>query len=555
MFIPFAAPVGEISLPEKFTFPFYYEPHPLCRIAATELQKHLQTQTDWEHNFGIKENREGLIIGKMFGILVVQKSTGELGYLWAFSGKLANQNHHPNFVPPVFDMLTKDGFFKKEEAVLNELNRAIEVLENSKNYQRELTKLNLYKELSDNEISQLKTDLKQRKKDRDQQRKTARKTLSDAAYNSLLENLRQESIRGHFQLKDLKKAWQQKMKLQEEVVAPITAKIEDYKKQRKAKSAALQKRLFQQYQFLNSNGETSSLLDIFTPTPMGTPPAGAGECAAPKLLQYAYQHQFRPVAMAEFWWGQSPKSEIRRHGQFYPACRSKCEPILNHMLQGLTVADNPMLVNPAIGKDLPVIYEDSDIIVVNKPSEFLSVPGKNISDSVLQRIKQQYPDIKGPVIVHRLDMSTSGIMVLARNPRAYKRLQFQFIRRLIKKRYVAVLEGTFSEEAGIIELPLRVDFDNRPQQLVCYEYGKAAKTHWKVIERFDDCTRVHFFPVTGRTHQLRVHAAHPSGLNTPILGDDLYGNRDKRLHLHAEWIELQHPTTKEIITFEISADF
>jgi tRNA pseudouridine32 synthase/23S rRNA pseudouridine746 synthase len=285
------------------------------------------------------------------------------------------------------------------------------------------------------------------------------------------------------------------------------------------------------------------------------PPAGSGECAAPKLLQHAYLNKLTPICLAEFWWGQAPKSEIRLHKQFYPACKSKCEPILGHMLEGLTVDPNPMLDNPAEGKSLSIVYDDESIVVINKPAEFLSVPGKNIYDSVYARVLELYPTATGPLIVHRLDMSTSGLLIVAKNKEAHQQLQRQFIKRNVKKRYVALLAGVIQEDEGVIDLPLRVDLDDRPRQLVCYEHGKNAVTHWKVIKRSNTQTLIHFYPITGRTHQLRVHAAHSLGLNAPIVGDDLYGTKADRLHLHAEWIQVNHPVTHKKIQFQVDPEF
>lgn len=259
--------------------------------------------------------------------------------------------------------------------------------------------------------------------------------------------------------------------------------------------------------------------------------------------------------MAEFWWGKSPSSEIRKHGFFYPACKSKCEPILTHMLEGLEMDENPMLINPAIGKNLDIVYEDAYLLVINKPGDFFSVPGKNIHDSVLNRMKMLYPEATGPLIVHRLDMGTSGLMLIAKTKEIHQHLQSQFIKRRIKKRYAALLDGIVDTDEGFINLPLRVDLDDRPRQLVCYEYGKSAQTAWKVVQRFDNQTKIHFFPITGRTHQLRLHASHPKGLNMPIKGDDLYGRKADRLYLHAEFLEFVHPITNEVVHVEVSAPF
>jgi len=260
--------------------------------------------------------------------------------------------------------------------------------------------------------------------------------------------------------------------------------------------------------------------------------------------------------MAEFWWGQSPKSEIRKHKQFYPACKSKCEPILlSHMLKGLDMEANPFQENPAEGKEIEIIYEDEILAVINKPAEFLSVPGKIISDSVYQRVKDLYPNATGPLIVHRLDMSTSGLMLIAKDEETYVKLQGQFIKRTIKKRYVALLDGVLKEKDGFIDLPLRVDLDDRPRQLVCYEHGKSAQTKWERIEIRNNQTLVYFYPITGRTHQLRVHASHELGLKTPIVGDDLYGSKANRLHLHAESLTFEHPISKEELTIQKESEF
>ncbi|MFW5446977.1 MAG: RluA family pseudouridine synthase, partial [Methylophagaceae bacterium] len=312
---------------------------------------------------------------------------------------------------------------------------------------------------------------------------------------------------------------------------------------------------FDNYQFLNKHGVEKSLRELFRDTAQQTPPAGAGECAAPKLLQYAFTHNLKPLALAEFWWGASPKSEIRQHLNFYAACLGKCQPILTHMLKGMQIDENPLLTNPAEGQKIEIIYQDDVMAVINKPAEFLSVPGKNIEDSVYLRMKQYFPSAKGPLIVHRLDMSTSGLMVIALSKEAHKTIQKQFINRTVNKRYVALLDGLLADEEGTVDLPLRVDLDDRPRQLVCYDYGKPAETHWKLIEQKKGKSKIYFYPKTGRTHQLRVHSAHIKGLNMPIVGDDLYGKKANRLHLHAESLEFTHPITKEVMTFQVDAEF
>ncbi|PSR15242.1 MAG: RNA pseudouridine synthase [Bacteroidetes bacterium] len=550
----FRVSVADWPLPERFTFPFYYDPHPLSQLAAEELQQELATQTTWDHNFGLPTERptDGLVIGKMFGVLVVQDEAGELGYLAAFSGKLAESNHHAGFVPPVFDMLTEGSFFNQGMMVLNPLNSRIKALEEAPALRECQELATTETALCEQELANLRQLLKTGKQARKVRRQAGEAILDATELAALKDTLMWESQRERMDTKQLTRYWKTRQAEAEARLATYRDEIATLKKDRKAYSANLQQQLFDAYQFLDQQGARKSLLSIFQDIP---PPAGAGECAAPKLLQYAFLHGLKPIALAEFWWGQSPKSEVRKHRQYYPACRGKCEPILSHMLQGIDMDVNPMKINMAEGKTIDYLYEDDLVVVINKPAEFLSVPGRNVQDSVQLRVKAKYPDATGPLVVHRLDMSTSGLMLLAKTQEAYKILQSQFIRRTIQKRYVALLEGGVVGDQGTIDLPLRVDLDDRPRQLVCYEHGKKAHTEWQVVERAHGQTRIHFFPHTGRTHQLRVHAAHPLGLNTPIIGDDLYGNKHDRLCLHAESLTFRHPATKEWMTFQLDAPF
>ena len=551
-FQPFSADISGISLPEKFTFPFYYQPHPLSEMAALELQNYLESQTNFDHNFGLDATQNGLVIGKMFGVLVCQNEKGELGYLWAFSGKLANENHHDYFVPTVFDMLVDNSFFRKEEALLNAYNRKIENLEISEDYLNELENFKKTKIQAETELQNQKIRIKEQKLLRDERRIQIEATLNEEELLEFNDQLAEESKKESILLKKMTKYWKLTLQTLEEKGLVLSNELMQLKEERKAKSAALQQKLFAEYSFFNQYKEKKSLGEIFN----NNPPAGAGECAAPKLLHYAFQHNLKPICMAEFWWGQSPNSEVRQHKQFYPSCKSKCEPILmGHMLQDLEMEENPFIMNHAEGKDIEIVYEDEVMLVINKPTEFLSVPGKTISDSVYARIKEKYPDATGPLIVHRLDMSTSGIMLIAKNEATAVQLQSQFINRTIKKRYVALLDGLLEKSHGYIDLPLRVDLDDRPRQLVCYEHGKPAQTKWKTIEVKNGKTKVHFYPITGRTHQLRVHASHNLGLHTPIVGDDLYGAKADRLHLHAEYIQFEHPITKEVMEILVEAEF
>ncbi|MEM7575722.1 MAG: RluA family pseudouridine synthase, partial [Bacteroidota bacterium] len=390
---------------------------------------------------------------------------------------------------------------------------------------------------------------------RRQRRQAAQAALTAEQFSQLEEELSQESIAWRFRERDLKRDWQARLQEALETRNTFEDQLLQLKEERRQQSNALQQRIFEQYQFFNKERETASLRSIFARTVLETPPAGAGECAAPKLLQYAFQHGLKAICMAEFWWGQSPKKVIRKHGNFYPACRGKCEPILSHMLAGMELESNPLLENPAEHQLLEYVYEDEHILIVNKPPKFLSVPGKLINDCVWLRVKWKLPEATGPLIVHRLDMATSGLLLVAKTKQAHQFLQAQFIERKVKKRYVALLDGLLEANSGTVQLPLRQDFLERPRQMVDFDHGKPAQTKWEVIERKNGHTRVHFHPITGRTHQLRVHAAHALGLNAPIVGDHLYGKRAERLHLHAGYLEFLHPASEQLVQFEVEPDF
>lgn len=552
-FIPFKKSIASLKLPTKFTFPFYYKPDELGEIACQELQEYLSGDLDWKHNFGIAKE-ESLAIGKMFGVLVVENEAKEIGYITAFSGKMAGVNTLGNFVPPIYDMLTNDGFFLKGQAELTEINKRVRDLnacENIKVAEEEvINETNLYK----SEVKELRAKMVVDKILRKQKR-TEAKDLSPDKYEQINEQLNKDSIVQKNKLKYLHRFWEERIEKSKQKEKDLTAERTHLKEKRKSLSAILQKGLFDKYHFLNADGKKRSLLSIFKDTPQGIPPAAAGECAAPKLLQFAFLNNLKPIALAEFWWGESPKSAIRKHKHYYAACQGKCYPILTHMLQGLEVDENPLLINPAEGKTIEIVYEDEHLAIINKPNEFLSVPGKTIKDCVFSRMKTKYPNATGPLIVHRLDMSTSGIMLIAKTKEAHDNLQQQFIKRSIRKRYVALLDGIVKEPIGIIDLPLRVDLDDRPRQLVCYEHGKSARTKYEILKIEKGKTRIHFYPITGRTHQLRVHASHFKGLNTAILGDDLYGSKSNRLHLHAEFIEFMHPITNDLVKFSVEAGF
>ena len=543
----FHTPVADIPLPERFTFPFCYTPHPLCVAAAKEVQAYLGLQEAW---------KEELAQGKMFGVLVVRTQEGETGYLAAFSGILAGSNVHPFFVPPVYDLLQPQGFFKIEEEQISQINTRISLLEEDEEYKRQMQQLAALRQTAQETLEEAKRQMKRAKEKREERRREA--ALPNGAPMTPEEEsaLIRESQFQKAEYKRMERAWKERITPLQQTVSDYETGIQALKSERKQRSAALQQKLFEQFKMLNYRGEVKTLCDIFGQTVHKTPPAGAGECAAPKLLQQAYLHGWKPVAMAEFWWGESPKTEIRHHGHYYPACKGKCEPILGHMLQGLEVDENPILKELQSGKKtLDIIYEDEWLAVVNKPAGMLSVPGKEDVVSVYSMMRERYPDADGPLIVHRLDMATSGLLVVAKTKQVHQNLQAQFKNRSVGKRYIALLQGSVSQDAGMVELPLCPNPLDRPRQMVHTGYGKPAVTDFEVLERKDNRTRIAFYPRTGRTHQLRVHAAHPLGLHCPIVGDELYGRKAERLYLHAEMLEFTHPVTGKRISITQKADF
>lgn len=523
----FSHKITGIPLPVAFTFPFHYTPHKLTILAADEVQAYLRSRTDWE---------EELHAGKMFGVLVVRTSNGQIGYLAAFSGNLAGSNLHDFFVPPIYDLLKPDGFFRIEEANISAINMQIKKMEESMEYQSARTTLAETTSMAEQQLSKAKHALKEAKAEREKKR-------AQGVNETELKRMERESQFQKAEYKRMERRMKDEINVYTEKLQTIERTIDLLKQERRQRSARLQQKLFGQFHILNAKGEIKDLCEIFKDTPQKIPPAGAGECALPKLLQFAYLHRLEPLAMGEFWWGMSPKDEIRHEGHFYPSCKSKCEPILKHMLIGLKVEKNPLAEN--IHKDTPleIIYEDEWIVVINKPAGMLSVPGKDNLDSVSQRLHRLYPHATGPLIVHRLDMATSGLMLAAKDKNIHQQLQALFETRKIKKRYTAILEGNVPDNEGKITLPLCPDINDRPRQRVDYEYGKPAVTLYKVLEKTPDETLVSFYPQTGRTHQLRVHAAHNQGLNCPIKGDELYGKKSDRLYLHATELSFIHPVT------------
>ena len=536
----FSRDISIVALPEAFTWPFHYVPHELSVIAAEEVKEYLSARSDWSTEISR---------GKMFGVLVVKDSNGELGFVAAFSGNLAGSNCHDYFVPPIYDMLRPGDFFRRGETEISAINAEIVAIEQSAEYLS--AKQNLDRVITDSErmLSELKATLAERKRLRDLRRSEG----EDSALLIL------ESQRDNADLQRTKREQKECVAKATERYNILVAKIAELKSERQRRSSALQMQLFEQFRILNSRGEVKTLVELFAPTHQLVPPAGAGECAAPKLLQYAYLNGYTPIAMAEFWQGASPRGEVRHHDAFYPACNGKCKPILLFMLEGLNVEDNP-LCNIA-PPEPRILWEDEWLVAIDKPCGMLSVDGKSGVRSVQDWAKEHYPDVSSPMIIHRLDQSTSGILILAKDKDTHKAMQEQFIKRTVNKRYTAILEGTVREDAGTIDLPIKLDYQNRPRQMVAPD-GKRAITEYRVLSREGSRTRIEFYPITGRTHQLRLHSAHRDGLNAPIVGDEIYGavgvngrNGEKRLCLHASYLAFAHPHTGEMVTIQCSAEF
>ena len=534
----FADSISLLSLPEKFTYPFHYTPHPLCVAAAAEVGRYLETKGEWQAE---------LQKGKMFGVLIVRTGEGKVGYLAAFSGILAGKNQHAYFVPPVYDVQDPDGFFRIEEERISEINNRIEELQSDVRYKDCKQRLADEMVLAGQVLDEIRERMKAAKEKRDR--------LRSAVTQVDPEQLIRESQFQKAELKRQKQYWKDHLASLQAEIEVYETEIERLKEERKTRSATLQQWLFKQFRMLNARGEERDLCDLFTDTVQKTPPAGAGECAAPKLLQYAYRNGWQPLAMAEFWWGDSPKNEIRRHGYYYPACKGKCGPILKHMLQGLHVEENPLEADVHRDTELEIVYEDEWLSVVNKPAGMLSVPGKSDVDSVYGRVRRMYPEATGPMIVHRLDMATSGLILIAKTKKVHQNLQAQFKNRTVCKRYVAWLDGIVKEKEGRIELPLRPDPEDRPRQVVDAVHGKPAVTDYTVLHYHLGRTFISFIPKTGRTHQLRVHSAHLLGLNAPIVGDELYGKKANRLYLHAEYLGFVHPVSGGYVEIEKESGF
>ena len=570
-----------IPSPRQFTYPFCYDVDPLAEAASLELQRYIA-------DADLMSTEKGC--GKMFGVLVVEYEDEEgalqRGFLAAYSGLLGGRNDWPYFVPPVFDAQQPDGHFKRTEREISAINREIAAIEHDAEYLQSVEQHEQTKKRLQAEVDAFKAEVDAAKARRDARRKSG---------EPLSEEEQAEMIR---ESQFMKAELRRRRKAMEQADSTLNTQhstlLKSLQRKRKQMSDELQRWLFSAYRMLNAKGEERDLIDIFREYTHAMPPAGAGDCCAPKLLQYAYLHRLRPVCMAEFWWGESSASEIRHHLHYYPACRSKCLPILTHMLKGLDVAPNP-LAQKRHTAEPRVLYADEYIMVVDKPAGMLSVPGKaesvrsEFSDSANISVEEYFANNSKLKIqnskflkaAHRLDMDTSGLLVLARTEEAYVELQRQFACRETVKRYEAVLSGVPTQNSKLktqnsstqpsgcleaISLPLIADINDRPRQRVDMEHGKPTLTLYKIVEvRAVDAntavayttkkvdkgrTLVHLYPKTGRTHQLRVHCAHPLGLACPILGDPLYGiERADRMYLHAAELTFRHPVTGETMHF------
>ena len=530
--------------PSRMNNPLNYTPHPLCVMAAEEVRRMVR-----ENAVMSSETRKS---GKMFGVLVVETPDGNTGYLAAYSGQIAGRSNWDGFVPAVFDYLQDGGYFKTCEAEITAINKQVRLMETSEERRRLLTHLDETIAKAASEEQAYKTLMHESKARRDSERAAGGVTPEREA------EMTRESQFQKAELRRMRRRNADTIAMAREACHRYDTSISLLKQKRRTMSDRLQEWLFHHFVMLNKDGDSRSLTDIFRTSLSASPPAGAGECCEPRLLQYAFSHAMTPKCMAMFWIGASPEGEIRHEQTYYPACRSKCKPILEWML-GKDIVKDDTFITQHNGDNLNIIYQDSDIIVVDKPAGMLSVPGKNDAPSVLSLLQRKMEDNIFPV--HRLDMDTSGLMVFVRSKKAQRNLQRQFETHSIVKRYIALLERKPDSEHGTISLPLSPDMADRPRQMVDYRHGKQALTHYRLCTSPSTPMRRQFLtvgdnlvelsPLTGRTHQLRVHCAHPDGLASPIVGDRLYGTTNHpRLCLHAEYLEFRHPTTGEIVIFK-----
>jgi tRNA pseudouridine32 synthase/23S rRNA pseudouridine746 synthase len=518
-------------------------PHPLALRAADELWAALDAAPPRESG------------GKMFGVLVVADPDGRLGYTRGYSGMLDGQWEQPGFVPPVFDAAARDAFWPAGEAELGALTAAVDAAHGDCEANALRLALAELRRQHDAERAALRAVHRHRRTERAAARAALATRAFDEAARAAAHALDQASRGDTAERRRLEAAHEAALAALASRVAERDEEAAALELRRADRSRALQHQVHDSYVFCNVRGEPRRLTELFAPA---VPPSGAGDCAAPKLLAHAFARGLTPIALAERWWGPPPSSGGRIAGSFYPPCRGKCGPILAHMLDGLAREPAPRFGDARVAPEEPrLVFEDDWLVIVDKPCELLSVPGRaaELADSVLTRLRARYPLATGPLLVHRLDLHASGLLLAAKDPITHARLQQLFARRLIDKRYAAWLDGEPPSERGVVELALRVDLDDRPRQIVDPVHGKPARTEWRVVERRAGRTRVILIPRTGRTHQLRVHAAHPAGLGAPIVGDVLYGRPDRRLLLHAEELCFAHPHSDRPMVVRSPAPF
>ncbi|MFI3331990.1 MAG: RluA family pseudouridine synthase [Rikenellaceae bacterium] len=533
--------IENVELPKLFTNPFDYEPHPLVEVARKELCSYLEGQCEWHAEINL---------GKMFGVLVCEDSSHRLGFLAAFSGYLDKQTTLPYFVPPILNLLEPNGFFATEETNISAINRRIAQMDSDEKMgeiSRELAQIE----------SQEREELERLKEEYRASRSMRRAMRSEGCGEEQMAVLSGESQRQKGAIKRRELHYRTLREPLESRIAKFNIARELLLEERAERSAALQRAAFSRFKPLNALGKPKDLITIFEEYNHTVPPAGSGECAAPKLLHYAFANGLRPVAMGEFWWGESTRGQVRRHMHYYPACRGKCHPILSYMLRGLEVeAPHSPKCEESLLDRLTVIYEDEHLVAFNKPSGLASVRGLNHTISVQSIAEERYPTLEpNHMIVHRLDMDTSGVLIVAKSGEVQRNLQQQFASHTIRKRYIALIEESPKAQSGAIDLPLILDPNDRPRQMVDMVDGKSAYTHYSVIGQSGTHCRIALYPQTGRTHQLRVHCAHCEGLNAPIVGDRLYGTPSDRLMLHAEQITLQHPATGRKFVLRCECEF
>lgn len=537
--------------------PFDYKPDEACNEAFRSLTVRLKELRKSDRPDDVDFCRE-LEDGKMLGVLIAEDSSGLRHTLYAFSGQVGDRGFHRNgFVGPVFDYLRPEGHFKKREAEISRLNTEILRFEAGP-LAKAAEEYGLKEKDLIIEVAEFSEKCRRSKAERDRRRMAG--DLNEAEKEELIRRSQFEKA----ELRRIKKRVSAALEPERVKLAETRATLDAMKRKRRADSEELQDWLFTNFSVLNANGESRSLREIFAETPMKVPPSGAGECCAPKLLQAAYLRGLRPIAIAEYWYGRPKGGEIRRHGEYYPACRGKCLPVLGWMLRGLEV--EPPLEDEGLSfeKYSPeIVYENEWFCVVNKPSGMLSVPGKGRAVSLEEWLKKKYEPERMVKAVHRLDQATSGLLIAAFDPESFKILQSLFATRRVRKRYVAELDGDYRllglPKTRRIALPLSPDWLDRPRQRVDFESGKEAVTEYEFIGVSEGRSRVLFHPLTGRTHQLRVHAASELGLGMPIVGDRLYGkNRGDsagRLRLHAFRIEFEFPVDGKRYVFEQPVEF